>query len=246
MTMQAGQSFFPGHEDIDKVHVASPDAAYCTKCKMDLRGRGDLRIAADDAEEYKVLRRKNQLTDRIKKETNQMTQQNLLRALKQLYPGATQQVEERLERILTVDEAHEGRMQGYGQAQTGSGIQGISQQYGGQGSHKPQSGLDAMRTKLAADLAMNQGIDQKMGALTPGQRQTARQNAEKALAIALFHTEPRLHSHLLLNPANDESDVMDAAMAKAWRDDLNQWRTQAIERAGRMVAIMDGLGKASL
>jgi len=214
MTMAAGQSFFPGHEDIDKVHVASPDATYCTKCKMDLRGRGDLRIASDDAEEYKVLRRKNQLTDRMKKETSPMTQGNLLRALKQLYPG--------------------------GPSSAPSVPSAIAQAESG------QDAMRAMQAKLAAEQAMNQGIAQKMRALTPGQREAARQNAQKALAIALFHTDPRIHAHLLMDPANDVPETMDIALVTAWRTDLSGWRTQATERAAKVVAIMDGLGKASL
>ncbi len=52
MTMMAGQTFFPGHEDIDKTHSGSADGSHCTKCKMDLRGRGDLRIAQDDTETH--------------------------------------------------------------------------------------------------------------------------------------------------------------------------------------------------
>lgn len=245
MNMPAGaQTFFPGHEDGDKVHVPSTDGTpRCGKCKMDLMGRGDLRISADNEPVWATLRRKNQLTARLKSETNQMTQQNLVRALKQLYPSAGADLEEKLK----AGEAYEGRVQGYGQAQMGP-PKGISIPFDqAQMARQAQSPRDALRAKVeAAEAAMTQGIAQKMGALTPGQRQAARQNAEKALAIALFHTDPRIHAHLLLDAANDEPAAMNDAMANVWNNDVNQWRTQAIERAARMVAIMDGPGKASL
>jgi len=198
MTMSS-QTFFPGHEDIDKSHSGSADGTHCTKCRMDLRGRGDLRIAQDDTGAHKVLRRENQLKDRIKRETNQMTQANLLRALKQLYPGA-----------------------------------------------RPGPPPPPVEEKPKGHPVVGENLSAlKTGALTPGQRQTARQNAEKALAVALFHTDPRIHAHLLMDAANDDPDTMDQALAHAWRNDLNTWRTQAVERAAKMVAVMDGLGEAS-
>lgn len=252
MNMASGQTFFPGHEDIDKTHVPSSDGTHCTKCKMDLRGRGDLRISHDDSPEWATLRRKNQLTDRMKKETNQMTQANLLRALKQLYPNGPSSVpsvpaavahaEEKLKGHLTVGQdlqAYEMRIQGSAQLLPRAPAQGVSASF-------DQAAARAGQAQQAREQQMAQDIAQKMGALTPGQRQAARQNAEKALAIALFHTDPRIHAHLLMDAANDDPDTMDQALAHAWRNDLNTWRTQAVERAAKMVAIMDGLGKASL
>ena len=231
MNMSSSQTFFPGHEDIDKVHVPSSDGTYCTKCKMDLRGRGDLRIVSDDTEEYKVLRRKNH----IKRETDQMTQQSLLRAMKQLYQPPPQQGSMA---------ALQAKVEARGSM---AALQQSAQQDSMAALHAIEAEQSLLRAKFAeerrfaAENSMNQGIARKMGELTPGQREAARQNAEKALAIALFHTDPRIHAHLLMDAANDERDMMEAALAKAWREDLQQWRTQAVERAARMVAIMDGL-----
>ncbi len=210
----------------------------------------------------------------MKRETNQMTQQNLLRALKQLYPGAATAVEEKLKGHIAIpvppDDAYEGRVQGYGQMLTyGPGQkppevvqmndgsikilsdpnhppQGISTPFDGRLRPQKETTQQVMERQRKAieeaDARMAQGIAQKTGALTPGQRQAARQNAEKALAIALFHTDPRIHAHLLMDAANDVPETMDIALVTAWRTDLNGWRTQATERAEKMVAIMDGLG----
>jgi len=244
MTMSS-QTFFPGHEDIDKSHSGSLDGTHCTKCKMDLRGRGDLLIAQDDTEQHWKLRRANYLKDRMKKETNPMTQANLLRALKQLYPGGPSTAPSVPSAIAQARQMRPMRPTQeisipFDVRLEGNQMQDVVRQ-------QQMMREQVMRLKSeAADQAMAQDVAQKMGALTPGQRQAARRNAEKAIAIALFHTDPRIHAHLLLDPMNDEPDHQNEAMTNLWNTDAMKWRTQAIERASKMIAIMDGLGKASL
>lgn len=75
-------------------------------------------------------------------------------------------------------------------------------------------------------------------ALTDQQIETVKVRTEQTIAIALFHTDPRVHAFLLIDPKNDDVCVMQKAMAVLWKENTHGWRKDAEARAAKMVEII--------
>lgn len=75
-------------------------------------------------------------------------------------------------------------------------------------------------------------------ALTPDQVALARKRAEQSIAIALFHTDPRVHAWLLLDPKNDHPPELERAMQNLWQNNAHGWRADAEQRATKMIGII--------
>lgn len=95
----------------------------------------------------------------------------------------------------------------------------------------------------APDVRINLTADRALGTMDPSQLAKARESAVKAMAIAVYHTDPRVHGLLLMDAKNDDPATMDRSMKDLWDSDINGWRSQAVDRANKMATIMDGIAR---